>query len=59
MNSAVRKYLQEIGRKGGKAAKGSPARIEANRRAAHARWRRVHPVPTAPTEAEKLLEKLA
>jgi hypothetical protein len=38
MNNSVRAYMRRIGRKGGKAGKGSPARIEANRRTARKRF---------------------
>jgi DNA-directed RNA polymerase specialized sigma24 family protein len=38
VDPAVKKYLAEIGRKGGHAGKGSPRRIQANRRAAEIRW---------------------
>jgi hypothetical protein len=34
----TRKYLSEIGAKGGKAAKGTPARIQANEAATAASW---------------------
>jgi hypothetical protein len=45
MNNSVRAYMRSIGRKGGKAGKGSPRRIEANRRSAITRWRKTHPAP--------------
>ena len=39
MDAATRKYLAEIGRRGGKAGKGTPLRREIAKRAAAARWR--------------------
>jgi len=41
----VRAYFAKIGRKGGKAGKGTPNRIAANKRTARNRWRKKHPVP--------------
>lgn len=38
MNPEVRAYMAEIGRKGGKAGKGTPKRAEVARKAAKARW---------------------
>jgi hypothetical protein len=35
------KHAQALGKLGGKAGKGSPARIKANRRAAKIRWAKV------------------
>ena len=38
MDAATRKYLADIGRRGGKAGKGTPLRMEIAKRAATARW---------------------
>lgn len=45
VSKAVSKYMSRIGATGGKAGKGSPARIAANRRTAQTRWRKLHPAP--------------
>ena len=39
MDAATKKYLADIGRRGGKAGKGTPLRREIAKRAAAARWR--------------------
>jgi len=53
MNEVVRAYMRRIGRKGGRAGKGSPARIEANRRTAAKRFGKPAPA-TEPSTGQTL-----
>lgn len=45
ISDEVTNYMRQIGAKGGAKGKGSPLRKELNTKAAHARWRKLHPPP--------------
>jgi hypothetical protein len=50
VDTIIREHYARIGRKGGRAGKGSPRKKISAKAGAEARWRRQHPVPKPPEE---------